>query len=285
MNLDALTTAGTLAIAAAVLFLASARLWALFTHFAVGTPIFRDSTMREAAQRFRDEAERLSRKHACYLSAVLISSIMFSAALGLGLRGFYAGYPTWQLGLVGALLASFAAFVLYKVATTLRGLATARFQRDASIAIGHQLLRLAATQGSVFHDVQVGKRVIDHVLIGHNGAYAIHVIARRNRGGKSAMLSDENLKMGDDLVGLEGFTNDVHKLSASFSKLGSQKIRVRSVVAVPGWDIDSQQGDKHLLVNERTLPMLTGWKSQSDYLMNEDVAAIQSFLTENGKRG
>lgn len=285
MNLDALTTAGTLAIAAAVLFLVSARLWQMLTHFAVGAPVFRDSTMREAAQRFRDEAERLSRKYACYLSAILISSIMFSAALGLGLTGFYEGYPTWQLGLVGSLLASFAVFVLYKVATTLRRLASARFQRDASIAIGHQLLRLSATQGSVFHDVQVGKRIVDHVLIGHNGAYAVHVVAKRNRSGRAARLSGEHLKLGDEVIALERFTNNVHGLSSSFSKLASHKIRVRSVIAVPGWDVDSQQGNKHLLVNERILPILTGWKSQSDYLMNEDVSAIQGFLTENGRRG
>ncbi len=285
MNLDALTTAGTLAIAAAVLFLASARLWQVLTRLAVGSPVFRDSTMREAAQRFRDEAERLSRKHACYLSTVLISSIMFAVALGLGLKGFYEGYPTWQLGIVGVLLVSFAVFVIYKVATTLSRLAAARFQRDANIAVGHQLLRLAATQGAVFHDVQVGKSVIDHVLIGHNGAYAIHVVAKRNRGRRTARLSDEHLKLGEEVSGLERFTNNVHRLSASFSKLASHKIRVRSVIAVPGWDIDSQHGNKHLLVNERNLPMLTGWKSQSDYLMNEDVAAIQGFLTENGKRG
>lgn len=285
MNLDALTTAGTLAIAAAVLFLASARLWQVLTHLAVGAPVFRDSTMREAAQRFRDEAERLSRKHACYLAAVVISSIMFIAALGLGFQGLYQGYPTWQLGIVGALLASFATFVVYKLAATLRRLAAARFRRDASIAIGHQLLRLAATQGSVFHDVKVGKRVVDHVLVGHNGAYAIHVVARRNRSGRTAKLSGENLALGAEVTGLERFTNNVHALSASFTKLAGQKIRVRSVIAVPGWEVDSQNGDRHLLVNERTLPILTGWKSQSDYLMNEDVAAIQEFLTDSGKRG
>lgn len=285
MNLDALTTAGTLAFAAAVLFLASARLWHLLTHLSVGAPVFRESVMREAAQRFRDEADRLSRKHASYLSAVLISSIMFIAALAFRLEGFYAGYPTWQLSIVVALLTSFALFVLYKVATTLMKLASARFRRDASMAIGHQLLRFTATQGSVFHDVTVGKSVIDHVLIGQNGAYAIHVVAKRNRGGRLAKLSGENLKLGDEVMKLERFTNHAHKLSASFSKLGSHKIHVRSVIALPGWDIDSQQGNKHLLVNERTLPMLTGWKNQSDYLMNEDVAAIQEFLTESGKRG
>jgi hypothetical protein len=62
------------------------------------------------------------------------------------------------------------------------------------------------------------------------------------------------------------------------------KVRVRSVLAVPGWDIGEQSSDKHLLVNERTIPMLRGWRDQSDYLMNEDVDALQKELTARCRR-
>jgi hypothetical protein len=257
----------------------------VLSHFAAGGPVFPESTMREAAQRFRDEADRLRRNYSSYLAAALISCIMFVAALGLDLRGFYEGYPTWQLSIVAVLLGAMALFVLYKIATTLRQLANARFQRDASIAVGHQLLRIAATHGAVFHDVEIGKTVVDHVFVGHNGAYAIHVVARRNRGKGAAALAGEELRLGEQSTNLDTFTNRAHKLAAAFSNLAGQKIRVRSVVAVPGWDIEGQQGEKHLLVNERTLPMLTGWKSQADYLMNEDVDAIRQFLVERGRRG
>ncbi len=284
MNLETLTTAGTLALATALMFLVSARAWHALTRMAMGAPIFRDSTMREAAQRFRDETDRLGRNHAAYLATTLIASIIFAAALGFDLDGLYRGYPTWQLGLVVVLLASFSAFVIFKLATTLVKLAAARFQRDASIAIGHQLLRFASAHGSVFHDVDVGQNIVDHVLVGHDGAYAIHVVAVRNRGRRAARLSGEELHLGKQIHSLEGYTNNAHRLSAAFSKLAGHRIPVRSVVAIPGWDVDSQHGNKHLLVNERTLPMLTGWKSRSDYLMNEDVAAIVEYLTDRGKR-
>ena len=284
MNLESLTTAGTLAFATALLFLVSARAWHALTRMAMGAPIFRDSTMREAAQRFRDETDRLSRNHAAYLAAALIASFIFAVAIGFEMGGRYRGYPTWQLGLVVTLLASFGVFVLFKLATTLKKLALARFQRDASIAIGHQLLRFATTHGAVFHDVDVGEKFVDHVLVGHDGAYAIHVIAERNRGRRAARLTGEQLVLGKESYSLDRFTNNAHRLSAAFSKLAGHKIPVRSVVAIPGWDVDSQQGNKHLLVNERTLPMLTGWKSRTDYLMNEDVAAILEYLTDRGKR-
>jgi hypothetical protein len=62
------------------------------------------------------------------------------------------------------------------------------------------------------------------------------------------------------------------------------KVRVRSVIAAPGWEIGVQTNENHLLVNERNISMLRGWKDQSDYLMNEDVDALQKELTARCRR-
>ena len=37
-------------------------------------------------------------------------------------------------------------------------------------------------------------------------------------------------------------------------------------------------------MNERTLPMLRGWRSDADYLMDEDVDGLQDYLTTNCRR-
>jgi hypothetical protein len=52
------------------------------------------------------------------------------------------------------------------------------------------------------------------------------------------------------------------------------------VLAVPGWDVNRQRSEKHLLVNEWRLPMLRGWKDQADFLMNEEVDTLCYLLTE-----
>jgi len=285
MTLDALTTAGTLAIVIAAMFLIAARIWRVLTSLAAGNPVFPESTMREAAQRFRDETDQLRSNYASYLAAAFVFCLIFAVAIGLDLRGFYEGYPAWQLSIVVVVLSTAAAFAFYKIVTTLRRLASARFRRDANIAVGHQLLRLAASQGAVFHDVEIGSGVVDHVLLGHNGAYAVHVIARRRRGHGRARLKGETLELGNVGRSLEKYTNQVHKLSAAFANEAGHRIKVRSVIAVPGWDVEEQSSESHLLVNERTLPILTGWKNKSDYLMIEDVTAIQALLTERGKAG
>jgi hypothetical protein len=68
-------------------------------------------------------------------------------------------------------------------------------------------------------------------------------------------------------------------LGREFRRLLDHRVRVRSVIAVPGWEVHEQSSDEHLLVNDRSLPMLRGWKDQADYLMNEDVDALHEMLT------
>ncbi|MEO1247093.1 MAG: NERD domain-containing protein [Pseudomonadota bacterium] len=285
MDLDALTTAGTLAVVTATAFLLAAKLWNALGKLAAGNPFFPNSTMREAAQRFRDEFEHLRRKQANYLAATLVLAIIFLVAFELEAQGLYHGYPHWQLSLLIAALLATAACFLYKIGATLLGLRKLRLRRDANIAIGHQLQRLAARQGAVFHDVELAGEVIDHVVVGSSGAYAVHVIARRNRRQRSATLKDEQLSLGDEeTLVLYAASKRALRLAAALGKLAGNPVTVRSVVAIPGWEIAEQQSQKHLLVNERTLPMLSGWKSSSDYLMNEDVVAIQEYLTDAGKR-
>jgi hypothetical protein len=53
---------------------------------------------------------------------------------------------------------------------------------------------------------------------------------------------------------------------------------------VPGWHAESQSNEGHLVVNERTLPMLRGWRDEADYLMDEDVQTLQQHLTRTCKR-
>ena len=74
------------------------------------------------------------------------------------------------------------------------------------------------------------------------------------------------------------------RLQKELSKKTGHDIRVRSVIAVPGWDINEQTSAEHLLVNERNLPMISGWKDQADYLMDEDVTTLQTYLTELCRR-
>ena len=102
----------------------------------------------------------------------------------------------------------------------------------------------------------------------------------------SALLTNEHLSFSNSerAVPIVDIAASAARLEKEVRRLLGHKVRVRSVIAVPGWNVGEQASEPHLLVNERTIAMLRGWKDQSEYLMNEDVAALQNELTVRCRR-
>lgn len=282
MDIQAVSGAATVAIACAIVFLLVAKSWQLLASVFSGAPNFADSITSEAAQRFRDELKLLSRVQSTWLGTALVFIVMYGAAMVFKGPELFIGYPAWQLYVLLSALAAAALFALYRMTRTVVIWRSVRFRRDANIAIGHSLQRLASQQGRAYHDVPTSAGVVDHILIGQSGVYAINVVARRHLKKGSVHLDGNDLHFsttdkGQSIVKMLATTR---RLEKEFRRITGKGIKVRSVIAVPGWNIREQSGNDNLLVNERTLPMLSGWKDQSDYLMNEDVDALQRDLTE-----
>jgi hypothetical protein len=286
MDIEAISGAATVALTSTILFLLVAKSWNALSRTVGSTPNFADSIMQEAAQRFRDELDRLSSSQATYLSGALVFIVLFVAAYILQAQDLFAGYPAWQLWLQMSFLALTALFAAWRLGRTILTRRQVRFVRDANVAVGHQLQQISTGANRVFHDVVTTAGVVDHVLVGQTGIYAVNVVARRAGKNGSAILRGNNLSFSNrqEQTPLVKITASTARLEKEICHLLGHKIRVRSVIAVPGWDIGEQANENHLLVNERTIAMLRGWKDQSDYLMNEDVDALQKELTTRCRR-
>jgi hypothetical protein len=287
MELEAISAAATVALTSTIVFLLIAKTWNAISRTISSTPNFSDRIMHEAAQRFRDELDRLSCSQSTYLSGVLVFVMLFVAAYVLQAKHLFAGYPSWQLYLqLGFLflVSGYAAFFLGKIVLARYQL---QFLRDANVAIGHQLQQISVQGTRVYHDVGTSAGIVDHVIIGQNGIYAINVVARRSSKRAHARLRDNvieysNSKASHSIVDIAAKTS---RLQKEFRQLLGHKVRVRSVIAIPGWDIGEQSTEDYLLVNERTIAMLSGWKDNTDHLMNEDVDVLQKELMSRCARG
>ena len=286
MDIEAISGAATVALASTIFFLLIAKSWAALNRSVGSSTSFSESIMQEAAQRFRDELDRLSASQAIYLSGTLVFLTLFFAAYVLQARALFEGYPAWQLWLQIGFLALAAVFAAWRLVKTIHARRHVKFVRDANVAVGHQLQQISTGANRVFHDVATSAGIVDHVIVGQTGIYAVNVVARRTRKNANAVLKNNALGFSnaDDTIPLVKITASTVRLEKEVSRLLGHKIRVRSVIAVPGWDIGEQSSEKHLLVNERTIPMLRGWRDQSDYLMNEDVDALQKELTARCRR-
>jgi hypothetical protein len=286
MNIEAISGSATVAIACTFVFLLAARFWHLFARSLNAHPNFHDAIMREAAQRFRDEFEALSSRQSTYLGACLIFVFIFAVAHTFEARRLFEGYPAWQLYPLLATLFAAVGFALYRLVRTICEWRKVRFLRDANIAIGHSLQRMAIGRARVFHDVATPAGVVDHVLVGPGGVYAVNVVVHRSMRRDSVQLVDGELrfKPGGATIPITTIATRTVRLEQAFSELLGNPVRVRSVIAVPGWHADSHRGDGHLVVDERTLPILRGWRSEADYLMDEDVQTLQKHLTKTCRR-
>ena len=115
MNIEAISGSAMVAVACTFAFLLAAKSWQLLARSLSAHPNFPDSIMREAAQRFRDELETLSRKQSTYLGACLMFVFIFAVAYTFEAHQLFAGYPAWQLYVLLATLLAAAGFAMHQL--------------------------------------------------------------------------------------------------------------------------------------------------------------------------
>ncbi len=286
MSLAALSGAATIALASTVVFLLIAKSWGALAQSLAASTRFPNSIMFEAAQRFRDEMERLGREQSHYQIAALVFAVIFFTTYVLLPQGTFEDLPRWQLILLLMLFGAAALYTAYRLVRIVVAKRHLEFVRDANMATGHALQKLTANQNRVFHDVPCGSCIIDNVVVGLQGIYAISVIARMPGKNSRVRLRGDKLSFvpGDKSISISRSGAKSIQLASEIRKMLDHDVRVRSVVAIPGWEIESQVSDEYLVVNERNLAMLSGWKDQQDFMMNEDVAKVQEMLTKRCTR-
>jgi len=286
MSLAAFSSAVTISFASTILFLLIVRSWETFIQAVVPSTRFPKSIMAEAAQRFRDEMKRLVHEQSLYLIAVLVFAVIFVIAYVLPTRGLLDDLSHQQLTLLLMFFGIAALYVTYRLIRIVAAKRHLAFVRDANMATGHALHKLTISQNRVFHDVPCGPYIIDNVIVSVQGIYAISVIARTPGKHNRVSLRHDKLtfcESGKSISISRSGAKSV-RLAEEIGRVVKHDVRVRSVIAMPGWEIESQVSDEYLIVNERNLAMLGGWKDQQDFLMTEDVTKIHAMLTARCRR-
>lgn len=285
MDIESFSGAATVAAACTLVFALAMKSVQLFTRHVSTGQKFSGSIAREAAQRFRDEFDRLDSSQTTYLSAAVVFVLLFGVADALHAERLYAGYPNWQLYLLVAVMAAGALVACAQLTRTFLHRRQVRLLRDANIVIGHQLHGIAAGFGRVYHDVDTDAGVIDHVIIGQSGAYAISVFAQEPVKDGRVELDNNTLRFppSGKTESIVPVRKRTAALEREFRRLLDHRVRIRSIIAVPGWHVDDQSGDEHLVVNDSNLSMLRGWQDQAEHLMHEEVSALHAMLNQATK--
>lgn len=270
------------ALAGSLVFIAAGYAWlALGSKLQRRSP-FGEHILLEPGHRVRQSLQSLDGRYYLFLSSLLVYVLLLIVVFALASNPLPYNPQAWVWLALSGLIAVLSLVLPFQVVKLKRARSRLAFRRTANIAVGHALQRIASRGYNVYHDVRVGNQTIDNVVIGAKGAYAVNVFVLGNNRAKNgtARLDDSSLIFGKAKtsapVGV--CVNRVGGLSKELSKVIGHPIRVRSVIAVPGWNVASTASDSHLLVNEKNVVMLTGWTDPDTYLMDDDVSQIHDFL-------
>jgi hypothetical protein len=218
---------------------------------------------------------------AAHLAAGFVLLSVFVALFFAGREGWWSDLAPWAWWLVSLFLALVAACEVHVLLGLWQARRRAVRSLDAHLATGQRLEYVAARGNFLFHSVPAGGDCIDHVVLGPNGVYAVHVLDEPLRGDRRARLENGSVVFGDgDRRPLAGWRHRVANLARELESGLGHALKIRSVIVVPDREVAAAEEGDVLLVNQSGLTMMTGWRDQRAFLLDEEVACLERLLSQ-----
>ncbi len=226
-----------------------------------------------------DSIDRRLRRHR---TAVLL----FGACVGvLALFARQDGWPdqpTWSWATIAVLVAVVGAFAAAKALQLVRYRHRLRSLLDADRVIAQRLDEVQLRGHRVFHAVPVGDSIIDHVVVGPIGVFAIQVVLPTRPGAVSVSLARGSLAFGPDhgAFGLQPVIRGCAGLARNLGRTVGHPVKIVPTLVVPGCKVAASDEARFLLTNEQNCVTLVGWKDSAAYLMDDEIARIAGWLSD-----
>ncbi len=270
----------SVAAAAAVLFLLGSKAWVLADTWLRAQTPFASMIKREAVGHYYKTLKNMEASMNTHAAAIAVAALVFLSIF------FFASEP-WYSPLDN--MSWWAVFVFLSVLLVVEIVSLVRLQHsrfllakqfDARVTAA-QGLQVVATKGNhIFHSIPIGDELIDHVVVGSDGIYAVHVLVRNPKKHGTVNLRDNKLLFGQNApaYSLDNWNKTLKAFTTILNGVLGHPVRVMSVIAVPGWLTGDYGSDRHLIANQDNLITLTGWKHADAYLMNDDVEKVKHYL-------
>ena len=154
--------------------------------------------------------------------------------------------------------------------------------RDGERAVGEFLERLRQDGCIVFHDIVGDKFNLDHVVLSPKGIYAIETKTYSKPKGKEARVHYDGIHLNIDSIGnkddiLIQIEAESSWLKETLKESTGKEFAVKPVVVFPGWYVESENHNKHWVLNPKGLPKFI--ESQKESLSMEDVKLAAYHLS------
>jgi hypothetical protein len=227
------------------------------------------------------EAQRVARRLRRHNTAVLLFCACFGVLMSFGRHDEWHEFHPWAPVAIALLLA-----VAGTVAAA-KGLALARYQGrlrsllQTTQRVAQRLEEVQRRGYEIFHAVPVGERVVDHVIVGTNGVFAVQLIVCPRAGATSASMARGSLLFAPahGEFRLQPAIGAFARLGRELGRAVGHPIKVVPTLIAVGVEVTTRDDDRYLLLNEQTCVTLVGWKDSAAFLMDDEIARISGWLS------
>ncbi len=227
------------------------------------------------------EIDSTDRRLGRHRTAVLLFCICVGLLVLFGREDGWPAQPTWGWATIAVLASVVGAFAAAKAVQLVRYRTRLRSFLDADRAVAQRLDEVRLRGHRVFHAVPIGDGIIDHVVVGSIGVFAVQVVLPPRRGAVTVSLARGCLTFGPDhgAFGLQPVIKACAGLARELGRTVGHPIKIVPTLIVPGCKVAASDEDRFLLTNEQNCVTLVGWKDSAAYLMDDEIARISQWLS------
>jgi len=216
-------------------------------------------------------------------TAAIIFCTSLAALLALGRQGWWPELPTWAWLILIAVILSILGYAEIRSI----GLAIHRHKlkllRDDQVIIADRLNEARSRGNRIFHSIPMREGVIDHVIVGKKGIFAIQIVRPPSRKFTSVRLEYDMLifaphDIEKGIKNIKKYKRPVAILSKRLTTALQHKITVMPIIVVTDCHVESSANPGCLLVNVGSCNMFVGQNDPDAYLMDDEIEKITGWL-------
>ena len=201
--------------------------------------------------------------------------------IGFGRHGWWPVLPVGLNAFIAVVLLLMLGFGIARMLQLVRYRARLARLLDTHIEVAQRLTEAQLRGNRVYHAVPIGDAIIDNVIVGSNGVYTVSLVPRPVQNCESVSFRRGGLIFQPGAVrhDLRQYGKTIIALTRALSECVSEPLVVQPVIIVPDCRIEEGEEDGPLLVSMESCMSFVGWKDKRAFLMEDDIAAINDWLT------
>jgi hypothetical protein len=215
-----------------------------------------------------------------FRTATLVFAVAMLMLTAFGRLGWWPEAQLWIFVAIAVVATGLQLFGMAKLVQLARYRLRLSGLLDKHVSMARRLAEAQLRGNRVYHSVRVGDAIIDNVIVGPNGVYAIGMFPAPVANCESVSLVSGELvfEPGGIRVSLQQYRRAVRTLSKSLGGGIGSKVIALPVIVVPDCVIASSHETLPMLVSLESCMSFIGWKETRAFLMDDEVDSINRWL-------